>query len=147
MYVFLLVSSCLCGVGAGLIWVAQGKYVAECATDSNKGLFNSVFWVFFSISQVVGNLMGVFVITNVDGSTFYIILTALCLFSSLYFTCLPRITTKTCEQYSTALNIQETLKLLRSERMVKLIPVIVYCGLTNSVLAAIMVPMMSVTMA
>ena len=32
-----LVSAAINGFGAGVLWVAQGKYVAECATDANKG--------------------------------------------------------------------------------------------------------------
>jgi len=38
------------GFGAGILWVAQGKYISQCASDLNKGLFNSYFWAFFMSS-------------------------------------------------------------------------------------------------
>ena len=41
---FMLVfTAAINGAGAGVLWVAQGAYLAECACDSNKGFFNSYF--------------------------------------------------------------------------------------------------------
>jgi len=45
-----LFSSAVNGFGAGILWVAQGKYVGECANDSNKGFFFGYFWAFFMTS-------------------------------------------------------------------------------------------------
>lgn len=44
---WVLAAACINGFGAAIIWVAQGQYISQCATDRNKGLFNAVFWVFF----------------------------------------------------------------------------------------------------
>jgi hypothetical protein len=47
------------------MWVAQGHYLSVCASNSNKGLFNGVFWVFFMISQIVGNTIGATILSDV----------------------------------------------------------------------------------
>jgi len=44
--IFTLVSSATAGFGGGILWVAQGKYMSECATDENKGFF---LWTFLGI--------------------------------------------------------------------------------------------------
>ena len=45
---FIKFTNCLgascCGFGAAILWVAQGRYLSTCASNKNKGLFNSVFW-------------------------------------------------------------------------------------------------------
>jgi hypothetical protein len=38
------------GLGAAILWVAEGKYLSECAVESNKGFFNSFFWSFMQMS-------------------------------------------------------------------------------------------------
>lgn len=63
--VLIMFSAGLNGFGGAILWVAEGEYVSQCATETNKGLFNSVFWAVFSISGVIGNLMGAYVITSV----------------------------------------------------------------------------------
>ena len=45
-----MVGSVIGGVGCAISWVAQGKYVSECANEQNVGLFNSVFWTFVSMT-------------------------------------------------------------------------------------------------
>ena len=62
---FLLIfAAVINGAGAGVLWVSQGAYVAECACDENKGFFNSFFWAFFMSSQVIGQLIAGFVFKN-----------------------------------------------------------------------------------
>ena len=85
----ILVTAGLNGWGASILWVAQGKYMSECATDFNKGMFNSVFWIFNMGSLVIGNLMAYFVLEYVNESTLYYILTAINGLAVLWFICLP----------------------------------------------------------
>ena len=40
-------ASCLCGIGAGPLWVSQANYLAECATEENKGRMNGTFATIF----------------------------------------------------------------------------------------------------
>jgi len=42
----IIICAFIAGIGTSLLWVAHGRYVTLCADDSNKGFFNSVFWVF-----------------------------------------------------------------------------------------------------
>ena len=83
-------SAALNGFGASIIWVAQGRYVSECATDLNMGLFNAIFWAIYMGSTLVGNLFAAFVIVNVNETIFYVIMTCLCIASSLFFLLLKK---------------------------------------------------------
>ena len=44
--VIVLTTSFISGAGWSLLWVAQGKYLSDCAEScpSKKGLYNSLFW-------------------------------------------------------------------------------------------------------
>ena len=80
------ITAVLNGFGASILWLAQGKYLANCATDSNKGFFNGTFWAIYMSSNLTGYLSSAFVIGAVsDLSRFYIIMTAICVCSSLFF--------------------------------------------------------------
>ena len=84
--VLIYVTAVLNGFGASILWLAQGKYVAFCASDSNKGLFNGTFWAIFMSSNIVGYLMSAFVIGAVNNlSVFYMVMTVVCICSSLFF--------------------------------------------------------------
>ena len=50
IYFISLFSAAINGFGAGVLWVAEGKYLSECASDLNKGFFFSYFWAFFMSS-------------------------------------------------------------------------------------------------
>ena len=45
--VITVTAAALEGIGAGLIWVSQGKYVSDCACEENKGFYFSYFWFIF----------------------------------------------------------------------------------------------------
>ena len=58
-----------------MLWVAQGKYVGECANDEFKGFFFGYFWAFFMASQVFGNLIAALILGPLSQSTYYIVMT------------------------------------------------------------------------
>ena len=62
VYMIMLLSGGMNGFGASILWVGQGKYIASCANDANKGRFFSLFWFIFMMAFIVGNLIGAFVI-------------------------------------------------------------------------------------
>ena len=62
IYFLSIFSAAINGFGAGILWVAQGNYVAECATDANKGFFFAYFWSFFMASQIIGNLIAALIL-------------------------------------------------------------------------------------
>lgn len=77
------------GWGASLTWNGQGIYVTECASNSNKGLYNSVLWMGNMATYISGNLMAAFVISDLSESLFYMIMTAICVITTIYFIFLP----------------------------------------------------------
>jgi len=60
----LIVSAILNGIGASLIWVANGSYISACATPKTKGIFYGFFLIVFMSSQVVGNLIGAVILKS-----------------------------------------------------------------------------------
>jgi len=68
------VTSVLAGFGEALQWVAQGKYVADCACLQNKGFFFGYFWAFYMASQVFGSLLAAVVLQHSDLITFYLLM-------------------------------------------------------------------------
>ena len=55
--ILIYIASCITGLGAAVVWVAQGEFVSECACDENKGFYNSYFWFFFMGASMFGNLI------------------------------------------------------------------------------------------
>ena len=62
VYTVILLFSFLRGFGEAILFVASGKYIADCATDSNKGFFFGYFWAIFMGSEVFGNLVAALVL-------------------------------------------------------------------------------------
>lgn len=44
------IASITSGLGAALLWVAQGKYISDCATPNTKGFFFGAFWAIYMAS-------------------------------------------------------------------------------------------------
>ena len=70
----ILIASGINGFGAAILWVGQGKYIADCATDENRGFFYGYFWAWFMSTQVLGNLIGALVIDKASQSVYYIVM-------------------------------------------------------------------------
>jgi MFS family permease len=62
IYISIILTSIILGIGAGLLWTASPKYVNECAHEGNKGLYNSIYWSLCMGSLLTGNLMAAFVL-------------------------------------------------------------------------------------
>ena len=60
----LIITAMINGLGAGILWVGQGKFISECANDSNKGLFNSIFVSVYMSSQVWGSAIAGIILKN-----------------------------------------------------------------------------------
>jgi MFS family permease len=43
----LTLSVILNGLGAAVIWVAQGEYFSKCATEQSKGFYFGIFWSWY----------------------------------------------------------------------------------------------------
>jgi len=85
----LIATAAINGAGAGILWVSQGKFISECATDQNKGFFNSYFWGFFMSSQITGNTIAAILLGRGGSQTIlFIIFAFLATGGSLLFCCL-----------------------------------------------------------
>ena len=146
-----ILGSVIGGVGCAISWVAQGKYVSECANEQNAGFFNSVFWTFMAATSLVGNLMGSVLVTKVTISTLFLILTSICLVS--VFVYLPLTKPKKSEQ-ATIQHVEtveenkicETWKLATSYRMMVFVPIFAQAGQIIAFRAAGLIQMFAMTM-
>ena len=59
-------SAILLGVGAAVLWTAQGSYLTLCANELNLGLYNGVFFFLFIMNQLVGNVGAALILDIVD---------------------------------------------------------------------------------
>ena len=64
IYIFYFLTAACCGVGAGIIWTAQGSWVNKAACESNKGFYNSYAWAWFMASQLIGNPIAAVIIRS-----------------------------------------------------------------------------------
>ena len=85
IYIGIMVTAVFNGFGCSLFWPGSGIYVNECATDANKGLFNSIFWGISMIAMITGNALAAFVIPNTSQEFFYLIGVGINLFCIFYF--------------------------------------------------------------
>lgn len=51
---FVIAAGAILGIGAGLLWTAQGSLMLAYPTEGNKGKFIGVFWTIFNMGGVVG---------------------------------------------------------------------------------------------
>eukprot|EP00347_Sterkiella_histriomuscorum_P023914 403332950 len=88
IYLTTSISSIFDGLGGAIQWVAQGKYIADCATEKNKGFFFSYFWAYYMASQIVGNFLAALVIRGYDQTVFYLTMACFSMLSCFIFLCL-----------------------------------------------------------
>ena len=73
------------GLAAGLLWVAGGRYIADCATDTTSGFYFGYFWAWYMASQVFGNLFAAFVFGQYSISSFYLIMMSFSCVAAMMF--------------------------------------------------------------
>jgi len=55
--VFVVIASCLLGLGAGWLWTAQGAVMMGYPAEGDKGKYFSIFWAIFNCGSVIGNVI------------------------------------------------------------------------------------------
>lgn len=81
VYVIVTIASVVNGFAMGVVQPASGTYIAECATEQNKGFYFAFFWSFYMGSQVFGNLIAAFVLGNFSQISYVILMLIICAIS------------------------------------------------------------------
>ncbi|KAF9913167.1 hypothetical protein EC991_003627 [Linnemannia zychae] len=55
--VFVVLASCLLGIGAGWLWCAQGAVMMGYPDEGEKGKYFAIFWAIFNCGGVIGNII------------------------------------------------------------------------------------------
>lgn len=64
--------------------------MSECCSKENEGLYFSIFWIFNMGSLIVGNLMAALVVSKINLSVFYYIMTFINFLCVCWFFVLPK---------------------------------------------------------
>ncbi|KAL4446012.1 hypothetical protein ABPG74_011004 [Tetrahymena malaccensis] len=93
IYFIVLLGASLCGFSASLIWIAQGGYIDSIGQDtpSKKGTFSGIFWAIMQGSQIIGNILGTFILQYLENMQYFLIMTGLGIAASLLFFFLPSV--------------------------------------------------------
>nr|VZI02272.1 unnamed protein product [Spirometra erinaceieuropaei] len=89
-------SSIILGVGAAVLWTAQGVFITNCSKTDELHRNFGVFWMLFQFSGVIGNLYTYLHLSNVESITadvripMYAVLTTVCALGSLVLLLLPQ---------------------------------------------------------
>jgi MFS family permease len=81
----LLFTGLIGGIGSAITWVSHGAYISNCASNKNKGIFNGYAWILFNFCNIIGNILGGYLIEVVDYATFFFILTFISVLAALWF--------------------------------------------------------------
>ena len=57
-----------CGLGAALLWTAQGRLIMQYSDGTDNGHLFSIFWALFNMSALVGGLLTFFYFGNSSDS-------------------------------------------------------------------------------
>nr|CAX73764.1 conserved hypothetical protein [Schistosoma japonicum] len=61
----LYLTSFINGLGAAVLWTAQGAFITDCSTKSNMNQHFSLFWGLFQANQIVGGLYAYLSLSNI----------------------------------------------------------------------------------
>ena len=81
----MIISSAMLGFGASILWVGQGKYIADWSGFDNNWYYTGLFFSIFMISQIIGNLISAFILYLFSQIIFFIIMSCFTLFGVLSF--------------------------------------------------------------
>eukprot|EP00347_Sterkiella_histriomuscorum_P020663 403336944 len=85
VYTVVLMNSVFNGFCNGPMWVAICKQIASYSSKETYGLYFSYFWVFYISSQIFGNSIAAYVLSNFSQLAFFAIMGTLALVAAFYF--------------------------------------------------------------
>lgn len=67
------------------MWVSQANYISVCASNKNKGMFNSIFFCIFQTASLICYPLAAILLVHFAKSTFYIIMTGIAFLGAMIF--------------------------------------------------------------
>eukprot|EP00049_Salpingoeca_infusionum_P003983 m.73400 g.73400 ORF g.73400 m.73400 type:complete len:457 (-) comp12367_c0_seq4:623-1993(-) len=67
-----LAAAVVIGFGASVLWIAMGSYVTRASHPARLGHNNSIFWLIFQLSNVLGNLGAYYLFDNAGSKNLFI---------------------------------------------------------------------------
>jgi MFS family permease len=142
----LISASVVLGVGASVLWTAQGVYLSACARlhasehgqeeSSFMGSFNGIFFGVFQLNALTGNLLGAVLLQRkASTSGLFVVFVCLAAFSVVCFLFLRRIPSADLRKTTASVTLKDLFVLHKNYLMYLLVPLIVYNGLAVAFLA------------
>lgn len=154
----LYITSALLGIGAATLWTAHGVYITGCASQherlnnlpisSSQGMLNGIFFFIFQVNQIVGSLLAALLFQEgVQQWVIFLIMTCICAVGSFSLLFLRPTKVGPAADSVTAIvskrsfmdtmrHIFSGLKLLGEMRMIVILPIIMYSGLSQNYIFA-----------
>ncbi|KAJ2713263.1 hypothetical protein H4R19_002336, partial [Coemansia spiralis] len=54
---FTIIAGAVLGMGAGVLWTAQGVVMVSYPSEKDKGKFISIFWLIFNLGGLIGGIL------------------------------------------------------------------------------------------
>jgi len=131
----LLPSSVVIGIGAAILWNAQGVFLAVSSTEKNIGMHSGMFFSLFQLNLIFGNLFAaVFLSFGWNTALLFVILSVVATIASFAFLLLrvPKPSSNSPLEDVKEPSILEVFKIFKNRTWQLLICISIYSGLTQS---------------
>ncbi|CDW89920.1 major facilitator superfamily protein [Stylonychia lemnae] len=111
--VLIFVSTIINGFTVGILWSCANNYVARNSDPDHKGTGFGIFWTFYMMSQISGNLIASYTLEKLNQTSFFLIMGSVALVgtSSFYLISNPSETThKMAEQPQQELEFERQVR-------------------------------------
>ncbi|XP_054289169.1 UNC93-like protein MFSD11 [Macrosteles quadrilineatus] len=148
------IASVSVGLGAGILWPAEGQYMIGNSSSKNTARNVGIFWLIYSSSSMMGNTFVYFTfhdkkhIDQVTRRTAISILTVINIIAIVAFCLLPKpLYELKSNDYGPFKTMKQSWKILTSSRMIWLVITFCYTGLQQSFWNGIYSPSIGFTLA
>lgn len=81
IYISSMLGGIVLGFGSALIWVANGKQLKDVGQNGYGSFYNGLFWGIFSVSIVVANILGAWVVDKAGVMAVFVVGTGIAILS------------------------------------------------------------------
>jgi len=130
----LIPGAAVIGLGAAVLWTAQGSFMAKCSTEETLGFHSGVFFGLFQMNAVIGNLLAALLLHLGKSVHVVFIVLLICgvaadlLLLLLKNPSTPATTTNTTKSVS----LTDTLYMFKDPKMLLMMITLIYSGFSQS---------------